>query len=135
MILVVCVDDSMGMLFNKRRQSQDKALREHILSMTENTRLWMNHYSARQFATDPAPKVNIDDHFLSEAAPGEYCFAEDVDVSRYEQWMEKIILYKWNRTYPGDLYFGIDLSNWHLIETLDFPGSSHENITMEVYVR
>jgi len=137
MRLMVCVDDDMGMLFNKRRQSQDKILREHILSMTGNTRLWMNHYSARQFESDSAPQINIDDNFLNEAAPGEYCFVEDLDVSPYEQWMEKIILFKWNRRYPSDLRFNISINDhgWKLRQSTDFAGSSHEKITEEVYTK
>lgn len=135
MILLACVDDDMGMLFNKRRQSQDKVLLNHILDITANGRLWMNHYSARQFESHPEPQINIDENFLSEAAPGEFCFSEDVDVGPYGQWVEKIILFRWNRRYPGDLHFSIDLSNWRLVESHDFAGSSHEKITQEVYVR
>ncbi|NMP36999.1 MAG: ribonuclease Z [Clostridiales bacterium] len=135
MILMACVDDNMGMLFNKRRQSQDKVLRAHILDITANSRLWMNYYSARQFEPDTEPQINIDENFLSKAAPGEFCFTEDVDVGVYEQQVEKIILFKWNRRYPGDLHFNINLSNWRLVESHDFVGSSHEKITEEVYVR
>ena len=135
MILLVCVDDDMGMLFNKRRQSQDKVLRERILEISANGRLWMNHYSAQQFDPATHPQINIDDDFLNEAVPGEFCFAENVDVIPYEQWIEKIVVFKWNRRYPGDLHFGIDLTQWHLAETRDFAGSSHEKITEEVYVR
>ena len=35
MILIVAVDDRNGMTFNHRRQSQDKRLRERILSITK----------------------------------------------------------------------------------------------------
>ena len=49
MILIVAVDDRNGMTFNHRRQSQDKRLRERILSMTKNGKLWMNAYSHKQF--------------------------------------------------------------------------------------
>ena len=31
MIVMVCVDDKNGMMFNKRRQSQDRVLRQHML--------------------------------------------------------------------------------------------------------
>lgn len=133
MILVACVDDTLGMMFNNRRQSQDRVLREYILKLTEGHKLWMNHYSARQFGL--ALQINIDDNFLNKAAPSEYCFVEDLDVKPYEQQVEKIILFKWNRRYPGDLRFGIDLSSWNLVDTIDFPGSSHEKITEEVYLR
>ena len=133
MILIVCVDDDMGMLFNNRRQSQDSILRKHILALTKGTRLWMNHYSAKQFASDIDPQINVNEGFLNEAAISEYCFVENIDVSVYESEVTRVILYKWNRQYPSDLRFNIDLSKWELVKTLDFTGSSHDNITMEVY--
>lgn len=139
MILIVAVDDNNGMMFNKRRQSQDRVLRKHILSLSSQSRLWINHYTEKQFAQDGifAEHLNVDDAFLNEAAPGEYCFVEDVSVAQYEKWVEKIILFRWNRKYPGDFHFDIDLSSgaWKLTSTEDFPGSSHEKITMEVYER
>lgn len=41
MILIVCVDDHNGMMFNHRRQSQDRILRGDILELTEGKILWM----------------------------------------------------------------------------------------------
>ena len=35
MVLIVCVDDHNGMMFNHRRQSQDRILRGDILELTE----------------------------------------------------------------------------------------------------
>ena len=48
---------------------------------------------------------------------------------------ESVVLYKWNRVYPADQYFAMDLSGWKLVETVEFPGSSHEKITEERYER
>lgn len=137
MIIIVAVDDSNGMIFNGRRQSQDRVLRQRILDLTVGSRLWMNHYTQKQFADTNAPQLNIDEDFLSEAAPGEYCFVENVSVTPYEKWVEKIILFRWNRKYPSDFYFDIDMQGkeWHLESTEDFQGSSHNIITMEVYSR
>lgn len=136
MILIACVDDNFGMLFNKRRQSQDRLLREHILQLTAGNHLWMNHYSAKQFEPIDAPQINIDDSFLNEAVPGDFSFVENVDILPYEKWIEKIILYKWNRKYPADLYFNISLQeHWTLLQTTDFVGSSHDKITEEIYTR
>jgi len=136
MILIACVDDGFGMMFNHRRQSQDRVLRDHIIALTSGKQLWMNHYSAKQF-DGVAGQINTDDSCLSEAAPGDYCFVEDEDVTQYEQWIEKIILYKWNRKYPSDLKFGIPLKEhgWVLSRSTDFAGSSHDKITEEVYTR
>ena len=49
--------------------------------------------------------------------------------------VDSVILYKWNRVYPADQYFAMDLSGWKLVETVEFPGSSHEKITEERYER
>ena len=58
------------------------------------------------------------------------CFAP------YEERTERIILYKWNRRYPADLVFGVNLNNgWRLIAAEDFQGNSHEKITEEIYER
>jgi len=137
MIIIACVDDNMGMMFNHRRQSQDRVLRERILDATKGGKLWMNHYSAKQFSENDAPQINVDDNFISEAGDGEYCFAEDCDVTPYLRWVEKIILYRWNRRYPLDQTFPIGLSagGWKLIHTEEFAGSSHGKITEEIYTR
>lgn len=137
MIIIACVDDSMGMMFNHRRQSQDRVLREHVMEVTKDSKLWMNHYSAKQFSENDAPQINVDDNFMSEAGVGEYCFVEDCDVTPYLRWVEKVILYSWNRRYPADQTFSIDLGvgGWKLVHTEDFSGSSHEKITEEIYTR
>ncbi|SMC61990.1 ribonuclease Z [Papillibacter cinnamivorans] len=137
MIIIACVDDDMGMMFNHRRQSQDRILRERILEVTKGSKLWMNHYSAKQFSENCASQINVDENYLSEAGTGEYCFVEDCDISPYLQWVEKIILYRWNRRYPSDQTFSVDLvtNAWKLVHTEDFTGSSHEKITEEIYTR
>ncbi len=44
MIVIAAVDDCMGMMFNKRRQSQDRVLRQRIISLAEGKNIWMNAY-------------------------------------------------------------------------------------------
>lgn len=90
MIVIACLDDNGGMMFNHRRQSQDRMLRAHIAAL----------------------------------AP-------------FERWIEKIIIFRWHRTYPADQHFDIDLSggNWKICESVEFTGHSHERITIEVYLR
>lgn len=43
MNVIVCLDDKNGMLFNKRRQSQDKILRLNIKEFIHNKNLFMNN--------------------------------------------------------------------------------------------
>ena len=132
MILIVCIDNKNGMLFNRRRQSQDRILRARILQLTTQSRLWMNAYSAKQFDIS-APQICVAEDFLSQAAPGEYCFLENPVPSNLLEQTEQVILYRWNRDYPADVYFTLDLSGFQLRQTTDFAGSSHKKITEEIY--
>ena len=134
MILIACVDDNLGMLFNNRRQSMDRVLRARLLKLCGAHKLWMNAYSRGQFNTD-AEGITVDENFMAKAGSGDYCFNENCSAAEYVNKFEKIILYKWNRVYPADLYFDIDLSNWRLEQSRDFAGSSHDKITEEVYVK
>ena len=135
-------------MFNHRRQSQDRVLRKRILELTGGEKLWMNAYSQKQFlqVSGNMPKeqeqpgqlgqsgqIQADEAFLEKAGPGEYCFVEDEDVVPYESRIEEVILCHWNRDYPADVFFSIDLNKWELKHTEDFVGKSHDKITMEVY--
>ena len=132
MYLISVIDDRNGMMFNKRRQSRDRVLCEKILSLAKDGKLLMNTYSSGLFK-DAENKIIVDDDFLQKAEKGDYCFCENCLPD--EKDVEKITLFKWNRKYPGDYYFNIDLTAWNLTETEEFAGYSHEKITMEEYIR
>lgn len=135
MILIVCLDDKNGMAFNRRRQSQDALARERILSLTGGAPLWMNAYSARQFGD--APNIRVDEAFLEKAGAGEYAFAEFPPLVPIAKEVERIYVIRWNRAYPADAKLDIPLKEglWNLAESEDFPGSSHEKLTLEIYQR
>lgn len=135
MIIIVCIDSKNGMAFSGRRQSRDRILRQRVLSLAGTKKLWMNAYSAKQFADEASDCIVTDEQFLEHAGPGEYCFVENQEVSPHLPRIEGIILYRWNRTYPSDFCFTADLAEWKLEQTADFPGSSHERITEEIYGR
>ena len=137
MRIIVAVDDGGGLMFNRRRQSQDRVLRERILRLSDGARLWMNAYTRKQFEDAAAGQIQVDEDFLQKAADGDYCFVENAPVLPALDRVERVILFRWNRAYPSDMKFDLDLSAppWTLAETDEFPGSSHEKITEEVYVR
>lgn len=133
MIVAVCVDEKNGMMFHHRRQSQDRVLRENLLQECGEKKLYMNGYSGNLFKASGG--IVVSENFLGEAKEGEFCFVEDAVIEDYLQRIEAVILYKWNRRYPADVYFTLDLSDekWMLERTEEFKGSSHERITKEVY--
>ena len=49
MKIILMLDDDNGMMFNKRRQSQDIAVREKTAGIAGGSRLWLNEYSRGQF--------------------------------------------------------------------------------------
>ncbi len=135
MKLIVCLDDRGGMLFNRRRQSSDRVLRERVLSLAEGSRLWMNAYSAKQFE-GASSHCCVDDAFLEKAQSGDYCFVENVAIDEICDRVEQLIVYRWNRVYPADVNFPFEqFSQWHLVKRTPFAGYSHPEITEEVYER
>ena len=137
MVIIACVEDRFGMAFNGRRVSSDVVLRERILKLTAGKRLWMDGYSWKSFAETPGAEsagIVVDEAFLEKAGKGEFCLIERAKPEEYRDLAEGVILFRWNRRYPADLYFdeGV-LSRFRLERTEEFAGNSHETITMEVY--
>ena len=134
MIILICVDDKLGMAFNHRRQSMDSVLRQKILSYCGSKKIWMRPYTASQFDNDLGDhNIVVSDNFLALAGDDEYCFVETDDILPYADKIQEIILFRWNRTYPADTFFKIPghISDWHISVIDEFPGKSHKLITME----
>lgn len=132
MNIIVCLDDNLGMLFNKRRQSRDRRILEDIEKYTNE--VFISSFSENLFS-ESLCKIKVDDHFLEDAPHNAYCFVETNKVSPYIDKIEHIIVYKWNRKYPTDFKFDISLESWKMIEQKEFAGFSHEKITKQVYVK
>lgn len=132
MQIIVCVDDNLGMLFNKRRQSRDQALIEDVLNRTE--KIWIHSFSEKLFE-GYADRIIVDDGFLSKAGARDVCLVENQTLMPYIDKVEELILYKWNRRYPSDFKLDINLEDWQMVSQEEFAGKSHEKITREKYVR
>ena len=128
------MDDRGGMLFNRRRQSQDRVLRGDLLALAAGRPVWMNGYSLGQFGPETGDLRTAED-CLDRAGKGELCFVETTDPAPWLERMEGLVLYRWNRRYPADLYCTLPLEDFVLEERREFAGSSHECITREVYRR
>lgn len=131
MYVIVCVDENLGMLFNRRRQSQDRILREYLLNLARGRGFYMNAYSAKQF--EDSSGIQVSEHFLEEAGKDDFCFVENLSLRDFADRIDGLILCKWNREYPADHCLDLDYSSWTLQYTEEFPGASHEKITVEVF--
>ena len=130
MIIAVCVDDKMGMLFNNRRQSRDKCVTDDLMTIAETVHI--NGFSEELFE-DYKDRIEVSEDFLENAGSEDVCFVENIDLEPYADKIDKVILYLWNRHYPSSLKFKVDLSEYEFVEETEFQGNSHEKITREVY--
>lgn len=129
MTLYICLDDRNGLRFNNRRQSRDGALLEDIRSRL-----------AGPLLIEPCSEKLIREAAIPCVLPPETAedyFAEDIPSEELLEGCEKVVLYRWNRHYPADVRWEPDLEarGFSLAETGEFPGTSHEKITREVYVK
>ncbi len=133
MKVILCCDNSNGIMFNKRRVSRDAVVVKKIIEFAKDSKLWVSRYSHSLFENDNISNINIAESVLLETAKGEYCFVEGEKLKQSEKWIEEIIVFRWNIDYPSDFKLDIDLCKWKLKHTEDFQGNSHECITLEVY--
>lgn len=131
--LIACVDDRMGMLFNRRRQSKDRVMRERLLARLGGKRLCLSPYSARLFGDVPSLFVSDDPFF--DASFADAVFWEDTRATL--DGVETVILYRWGESYPRDVLFPYDLVGEGCVhaESEEFEGSSHDKITEDIYRR
>lgn len=133
MKLIFCIEKDKGLMFFGKRHTSDRVLMEKLLSLSAGQKLWVSSYTAKQF--EDQNKVVIDNDYQSKAGENDYCFVEDLPYTIIG--VDEIILCHWNRKYPSDKYFQVDLkgNGFKKISTEDIVGSSHKKITIEVWSR
>lgn len=133
MNIIVCVDKKNGMLFNSRRQSQDRELIKKVIEICSGARLLMNEYSGEMFSE--YSDVIVSDDFLSQAISGDFCFIEDEEIPTDN--IDCVYVFSWNRDYPADKYFTFNLTanGFKKEKKEEFPGYSHKKITLTHYRR
>ena len=132
MKLIVCLSDDNGMMFNHRRQSRDRVLIADMIRHTQSVPLWVSPYSAPLFGED-CSALQIAPVPAQSAGEREYCFVEDTPLPPNLEGVEELIIYRWNRLYPSDVYFTNDTAGFSLVESTEFVGSSHDKITKEIW--
>lgn len=135
MKVIIFLDDKNGMMFNKRRQSRDQAAADEICMLCQGNVLWMNDYSYLAYGNLEGVEIKCCRDFMRKADTGEYALAETEDLKMFEENIEELLVFRWNRIYPSDKKLELDLSGWQCTEKKEFPGNSHEKITLEKYIK
>ncbi len=134
MKVILCLDDRGGMMFNRRRQSRDRALIEDAVASLGGETLCIAPYSQSLFAEQNI-SLSVSENFLDEAGEGAVCFVEDRALQPYKGQIGELVIYRWNRHYPSDLRCDLDPTRegFRLAESREFVGTSHDCITKEIY--
>ncbi len=124
------------MLFNRRRQSRDRAVVADVIASLGNGALYLAPFSEKLFA-ETEVSYRVDEQFLSLAGKEDTCFVEDRHLSDYVRQIDEVVIYHWNRRYPTDFYFDLSLAElgFRLREVVEWQGYSHEKITKEIFVK
>ncbi len=163
MTFIFCLDDKKGLLFNKRRQSSDAAVFADIATLFSSggmtlpisggaeassrgavspaepaATLYITSFSEKLISSAGLKYKLWDGAALpSELLPGSAFFVENFSAKPFLEKADKLIIYWWNRRYPGDYFLDFlpEDEGFHSVEKYDFPGKSHEKITREIYAR
>lgn len=130
MQIIVCLDPKNGMMFNHRRQSRDREVLNDIFKT--NDMIYITPYSKTLF-NQYLEKVTIYEDVLDICKNNGICFIEDKNLKPYENDIDVITVYYWDKEYPADLYFDIDLTKWKEVSNEIIKGFSHEEINKIVY--
>ena len=143
-------------MFNNRRQSRDKILIKHILEFikNENAKIYINNFSKElflEYLDEYKEQIIVDDNFLEKAFNEKinnssnsntnnsnnqnknYYFVENNSIKKYEDKINNLIIYDWDKAYPKDKYLDIDINKFKLYASKDIVGNSHEKIIEKIY--
>ena len=125
--VVLCLDDKGGMTFFGKRQSRDRQLISELCDSTEGA-IYVNGFSSFIFAGHE-DRIALSQSPLEECPDGGVVFVENLALSPYFDAIDRIILYKWNTTYPADKRIDISFEGFRVESKKEFSGSSHEKKT------
>ena len=133
--VAVVLDEREGMMIFGKRQSRDRVLVADFVSSVIDSPIFISPFSKVIF--DPHENVNIVENPFLDSSDDGACFIESFALAPYIDMIETLIIYRWNELYPSDVRFDIDIdeSEFKLISTSEFKGSSHDRITKEIYKR
>jgi exoribonuclease R len=142
LIIIACLDQKNGMAFNHRRQSQDRVLRRRILEICRGHRLWMDGKAFALFAPQieeaggrESSQIFVSENPMESAGTGDYCYVEMTPLQEDEDRAAGLVLCRWDKVYPADVYFDLDMTQWLQTGEENLAGSSHEKITIMYYER
>ena len=133
MKIIICLDKKNGYMFNNRRQSMDRVLRQKLLLKLDGKPLYMSEYTKRQFTEEG--NFFVDDEYEKNANADDFCFIENKGYNFSD--CDEVWLFRWDKNYPADKIFDFspEAMGFSQVSVEVFSGSSHDEISFEIYKR
>ena len=135
MIIILTLDDKNAVSFAGKRQANDRTVADYMSNITKDAPLYIKEKSGAFFKNCDTPPTLYTVESFDNLKNGDVCFMEEVPSTQLMAQAEKLIVFRWNRNYPSMTKERVNLSGWHLDCSLEFPGYSHDKITMEVLLK
>lgn len=127
MIAATSLENKNGRSFFGKRLSSDREILKKLASIS--TEICTDEYSYSHIPDELKSYF----HVLSntEDLNGKQIYWTEIgDIPKKA---DKLIIFRWNRDYGADKFYDPIENGWILVSSEDFPGYSHEKITMETY--
>lgn len=116
--VIICLDKRDGLSFGGRRLSRDAKIFEDI----------QKDFGAVALSND----ISLDFLPVLKESPAVFCEVEIPDG--YLEGCDKVIIYRFDRTYPFDASMPEGFyDNFDLVEKTEFAGNSHDKIFKEIW--
>lgn len=133
MILIFTLDNQNGTNLAGKRQSRDRVVGEKIIELA-NGRLHILEKTVSFFKNNDMSNTACTVFSDLWRLPNDAVFfAEEVVPQELMEQAEKIYVFRWNRQYPSMAKDRVTLETFNKAIVEEFPGYSHEKITLEVY--
>ena len=133
MVLIFTLDDDNGTQLAGKRQSRDRVVGDKIIALAGES-LHILHSSTSFFKNNDMTNVSCTICSDMWSIPKDAVFfVEEVVPTEIMEAAEKIYVFRWNRRYPSMVKDRVNLDGYTKSIIEEFPGYSHEKITLEVY--
>lgn len=133
MVIIFTLDDDNGTQLAGKRQSHDRVVGNKIITLA-GEHLHILQGSTSFFKNNDMTDVTCAICSDMWSIPNDAVFfAEEVVPAEIMEAAEKIYVFRWNRRYPSMVKDRVNLDGYIKTVIDEFPGYSHEKITLEVY--
>lgn len=128
MIAATSLENKNGRSFFGKRLSSDREILKKLVSISTED-IYTDEYS---YSHIPA-ELKSYFHILSKTEDLNEKQVFWTEIGDIPETADKLIIFRWNRDYGADKFYNPIDKGWILVSSEDFPGYSHEKITMETY--